>query len=91
MFDPVTEEALRRRRFAAPRTTVAVEAVSRTSLICHVCGREIRPEEEFFWADNAPHCFQCHDMLEFELQKERKDESRVREHGTKWKKDEEGT
>jgi hypothetical protein len=91
MFDPVTDEALRLRRLGARGSVVAEVPVQRTSLVCHVCGREIRPEEELFWADNAPHCFQCHDMLEFELQKERKDESRVREHGTKWKKDEEGS
>ena len=61
-----------------------MEPVVRTSLICHVCTREIRPEEELFWVDNSPHCFQCHGMLEFELHKEREEESKVREAGTKW-------
>jgi hypothetical protein len=55
-------------------------------LVCHVCAREIRPEEQFFWVDNAPHCFQCHEMLEFELEKEREEEGRVRQTGTKWVK-----
>ena len=89
MFDPVTDEALRLRRLSATGTVLAREPALRTSLVCHVCSREIRPDEEFFWADNEPHCFQCHDMLEFELAAEREEEMKVREKGTKWSKEKE--
>ena len=87
MFDPVTDEALRLRRRGAPAPTMDQESSHKTSLVCHVCSREIRPEEELFWVDNVPHCFQCHDMLAFELEKERGLDSDMKDKGTRWEKD----
>ena len=86
MFDPVTDEALRRRRLGTSFTTPPEKPISRTSLICSVCAREIRAEEEFFWVSEEVHCFQCHSMLDFELVKERKADAEMREKGTRWKK-----
>jgi hypothetical protein len=85
MFDPVTEEALRIRRLNAPPTAPLEDPASRTSLICSVCEREIRPEEQVFWVDDEVHCFQCHDMLKYEYDKERKTDEDMREKGTRWK------
>lgn len=84
MFDPVTNEALRRRRFGAPILTPLEEPASRTSLICNVCTREISPEEQVFWVGEEVHCFQCHDMLKYEYDKERNIDTEVREKGTRW-------
>ena len=89
MFDPVTDEVLRRRRQGFVPQEPSGEPKHRTSLVCHVCGREIRPEEEFFTVDGNPHCFQCHGMLEFELEKERERDAEVRKTGTKWDAEEE--
>jgi hypothetical protein len=85
VFDPVTEQALRlRRRDAETR----VEAPTpRSSLFCSVCGREVRPEEEVFWVGEEVHCFQCHDMLDFEYEKERMADTEARERGTRWKRE----
>lgn len=85
MFDPVTDEALRRRRQGATFTTPSEDLSRRTSLICSVCAREIRAEEKVFWVTDQVHCFQCHDMLEFEYDKERKADTELRETGTRWK------
>jgi hypothetical protein len=83
VFDPVTNEVLRRRGMTVG---AAVEAPpSRSSLFCSVCKREIRPEEEVFWVGEEVHCFQCHDMLDFEYVKERKVDEEVRKKGTRWK------
>ena len=84
MFDLVTDEALRIRRRGHPAVVRTVDPASRTSLICSVCSREIRPEEKFFWVGEEVHCFQCHSMLEFELDKERKIDSEIRDKGTRW-------
>ena len=48
MFDPVTDEVLRRRRQGFVPGEPVCEPAHRTSLVCTVCKREIRPEEEFF-------------------------------------------
>lgn len=56
----------------------------RTSLVCSVCGREVRPEERVFWAAGEVHCSQCHDMLEFEYDQERRVDRDVRKRGTRW-------
>ena len=84
MFDPVTDEALRIRRRGPPAVVRTVDPTSRTSLICSVCSREIRPEEEVFWVGEEVHCFQCHSMLEYELEEERKIDTEAREKGTRW-------
>lgn len=90
MFDSVTMAAIRLRRRRVPPTVVEREPAHRTSLVCAVCEREIRPEEEFFWVDKEVHCFQCHSMLDYELQKDRECETEVKEKGTRWEcKDEE--
>ena len=87
MFDPVTNEVLRLRRRGA---VTKVEAPTpRSSLFCSVCKREIRPEEEVFWVGDEVHCFQCHDMLEYEYDKERKVDEDVRASGTRWEKEQE--
>jgi hypothetical protein len=89
MFDPVTDEALRLRRMGVI-TEVPVEGpVVRSSLVCSVCQREIRPEEQVFWVGEEVHCFQCHDMLRFEYDKERQVDRDVREKGTRWIKEDE--
>ena len=68
-----------------PREGQAPEAPPpRSSLVCSVCGREIRPEEQVFWVMDEVHCFQCNDMLEFEYDKERKVDKEMRETGTRW-------
>ena len=87
MFDPVTDEALRIRRRGPPAVVRTVDATSRTSLICNVCSREILPEEEVSWVGEEVHCFQCHSMLEYELDEERKIDGKVREKGTRWETD----
>ena len=88
MFDPVTDEALRLRRMGTSTPAPAAEPTSRTSLMCSVCSREIRPEEKVHWVGEEVHCFQCHSMLEYELDKERQVDAEVRSTGTKWEKDE---
>jgi hypothetical protein len=90
MFDPVTDEHLRLRRLGAPVAVPEGEPAHRTSLRCNVCSREIRPEEDVFWVDNETHCFQCHSMLDFELEKEREHDVDVRQTGTKWQRDDGG-
>jgi hypothetical protein len=84
MFDPVTNEALRRRRLSTPPTARPEELERRTSLVCSVCDREIRPDEQVFWVGEEMHCYQCHDMLKFEYDKERQVDAEVREKGTRW-------
>ncbi len=84
MFDPVTDEALRIRRRGPPTVVRTIDTASRTSLICSVCSREIRPEEDVFWVSEEVHCFQCHSMLEFEYDEERKIDAKVRVDGTHW-------
>jgi hypothetical protein len=84
MFDPVTDEVLRRRRLGAAYTDVTEQSASMTSLICSVCKREIRPEEQVFWVSDEVHCFQCHSMLDYEYDKERKDDVEMRKKGTRW-------
>lgn len=87
MFDPVTDEALRLRRMGAAPHAPAAEPTSRTSLVCSVCSREIRPKEMVHWVGADVHCFQCHSMLDYEYEKERKVDEEVRSTGTKWDKD----
>ncbi len=87
MFDPVTDEALRLRRMGTSSPTPVAEPTSRTSLVCSVCGREIRPEEKVHWVGEEVHCFQCHSMLEYEYDKEREVDIDIRDKGTKWDKD----
>ncbi len=85
MFDAVTEEALRLRRSRGTRPPVeSKEPEKRTALICSVCSREIHPHEEFHYVGHEVHCAQCHEMLEYELEKERELEEEVRVLGTKW-------
>lgn len=84
MFDPVTDHVLQMRRRGAPAPVPGGEPVSRTSRICSVCKREIRPEEQVFWVGVEAHCFQCHDMLKYEYDKERVVDAEVREKGTRW-------
>ena len=86
MFDPVTEEALRRRRMGMVSEVEVEDPGSRTSLICSVCEREIRSEEDVFWVFGEVHCSQCHEMLEFEYAEERKVDKDMRETGTRWQK-----
>ena len=90
MFDPVTDQHLRMRRMGTPMSAIEAEPAHRTSLRCNVCGREIRPEEQVFWVDNETHCFQCHGMLDYELEKERERDEDVRQTGTKWDREEQG-
>ncbi len=90
MFDPVTDDALRLRRMGTTTLAPAAEPTSRTSLLCSVCGREIRPEEKVHWVGEDVHCFQCHTMLDYEYEKERKVDEEVRSTGTKWDKDQQG-
>jgi hypothetical protein len=84
MFDPVTDQVMRLRRLEGHLPSMDQEPAHKTRLVCHVCGREIGPEEELFWVDNEPHCFQCHSMLEYELDKERSIDTDVKERGTRW-------
>jgi hypothetical protein len=84
MFDPVTNEALRLRRLNAEPPAEPEEADRRTRLVCNVCAREIGPEEQVFWVGEEVHCFQCHDMLKYEYDRERKADERMREKGTRW-------
>ncbi len=88
MFDPVTDEVLRRRRLGLLRDPSTVEPGSRTALVCSVCGREMSPEEHVFWVMGEVHCAQCHDMLEFELERERQVDKEMRTTGTRWQKKE---
>lgn len=87
MFDPVTDEALRLRRRGAIAPSVQ-RPISRTSLVCSVCKREMGPEEQVFWVSGEAHCFQCHSMLEYEYGKEREADHATREKGTRWKREE---
>ncbi len=84
MFDPVTNEALRIRRLSVHPLAPSEQPTRRTSLICSVCDREVRPEEQVFWVGEEVHCFQCHDMLKYEYDKERVVDAEVREKGTRW-------
>jgi hypothetical protein len=88
MFDPVTDEALRLRRMSTSSEVPVEGPIIRSSLICSVCGREIRVEERVFWVSQEVHCFQCHDMLDFEYTEERKVDREMREKGTRWQKGE---
>ena len=84
MFDPVTDEVLRRRRQGFVPGEPVCEPAHRTSLVCTVCKREIRPEEEFFCVGVEAHCFQCHDMLTYEYRKEREEDAKAkRKHSPK--------
>ncbi len=87
MFDPVTDDAIRLRRKGGIERAPSEGPPVRSSLVCSVCSREIRPEEKEFWVGTEVHCFQCHDMLAFEYGKERKADQEVREKGTRWVKD----
>ena len=84
MFDTVTEQALRLRRLRAPRLVEAYDLKKRTGRICAVCKREISTDEPLFFVDKEVHCAQCHDMLTYELGKERERASQAKAHGTKW-------
>ncbi len=84
MFDPVTDEVLRRRRLGMTGQVPASEPAARSSLVCSVCHREMGPEEDVFWVAGEVHCQQCHGMLEFEYSKERKADREMRETGTRW-------
>jgi hypothetical protein len=93
MFDAVTNEALRLRRIRGTRPPVEPkEPEKRTALICSVCDREMHPGEPIKYVGHEVHCSQCHEMLEYELEKEREQEEEVRALGTKWEapKDEGG-
>jgi hypothetical protein len=85
MFDTVTEQALRLRRLRAPHPAGAEDLSKRTGRICVVCKREVSVDEPLFFVDREAHCAQCHDMLTFELGKERARDAEVKEKGTKWK------
>ncbi len=87
MFDPVTDDAIRLRRKGGIRTAPLEGPPVRSSLVCSVCSREMGPEEQVFWVGTEVHCFQCHDMLAFEYDKERKVDQDVREKGTRWTQD----
>lgn len=89
MFDPVTDEVLRRRRMGLVRELPPEDIDRRTSRICSVCDREIRAEEKEFWAAGEVHCYQCHGMLEFEYGEERKRDKEMRETGTRWQQEKE--
>ncbi len=86
MFDPVTDEVLRRRRTGLVQDLPRDEAGSRTLLVCSVCGREIGTGEQIFWVGGEIHCSQCHSMLEFEYDRERKVDREMRDKGTRWQK-----
>ena len=86
MFDPVSDEVLRRRRLGLIRDLPPVDPSSRTALVCSVCGREMSPEEHVFLVMGEVHCAQCHDMLEFELERERQVDKDIRTNGTRWQK-----
>ncbi len=83
MFDPVTAHALRLRRSRAPRAE-GTPGPPRSSRVCTVCGREVALGEELYFVDRHVHCSQCHDMLAYELGKEREADASVRTKGTKW-------
>ena len=87
MFDPVTDEVLRRRRLGLLRDLPPVGPGSRTALVCSVCGREMNPEEKVYMVTGEVHCEGCHGMLEFELGKERQADREMRDRGTRWHKD----
>jgi len=84
MFDTVTEEALRLRRLRAPRPAGTKGKDRRTDRICAVCDREVSVDEPLFMVDREVHCAQCHDMLTYELGKEREQDAKVKAQGTKW-------
>ena len=84
MFDTVTEEALRLRRLRAPRLEGTKGKDRRTDRICAVCDREVSVDEPLFMVDREVHCAQCHDMLTYELGKEREQDAKVKAQGTKW-------
>jgi hypothetical protein len=85
MFDTVTEQAIRLRRLRAPRPAGAEGADRRTDRICAVCEREISMDEPLHFVDREVHCAQCHDMLIYELGKERAQDAEAKKKGTKWK------
>ena len=85
MFDTVTGEALRLRRLRAPRPAGAEDADRRTDRICAVCKREISVDEPLFFVDRETHCAQCHDMLTYELGRERALDAEAKKKGTRWK------
>ena len=84
MFDTVTEQALRLRRLRAPRAAGAEDLAKRTDRLCAVCEREISVDEQLFFVDKEVHCAQCHDMLTYELGKERALDAETKSKGTKW-------
>lgn len=84
MFDTVTEQALRLRRLRAPHAAAEGDADRRTGRVCAVCKREISVDEPLFFVDREVHCAQCHDMLTFELGKERAKDAAAKRGGTKW-------
>ena len=86
MFDPVTDEVLRRRRLGLLHDLPPVDSRSRTVLVCSVCGREMSPEEHVYMVTGEVHCAQCHGMLEFELERERHVDKEMRTTGTRWQK-----
>ncbi|NIU49561.1 MAG: hypothetical protein GWN18_10915 [Thermoplasmata archaeon] len=45
-------------------------------------------EEQVFWVAGEIHCSQCHGMLEFEYDRERKVDREMRKKGTRWQKGE---
>jgi len=85
MFDTVTEQALRLRRLRAPHPADVEDATKRSGRICVVCKREVAVDEPLFFVDREAHCAQCHDMLTYELGKERAKDVEVKKKGTKWK------
>jgi hypothetical protein len=84
MFDPVTDEVLRRRRMGLLHEIPSQDPRSRTALVCSVCGREMSPEEKVYMVAGEVHCGGCHDMLDFELGKERQANRELRDRGTRW-------
>jgi len=84
MFDTVTEGALRLRRLRAPRLVGADDVKRRTGRVCAVCKREISVDEPLFFVDREVHCAQCHDMLTYELGKERALDAKAKSNGTRW-------
>lgn len=86
MFDPVSDEVLRRRRMGLLHEITPPDPRSRTALVCSVCGREMSPEEHVYLVTGEVHCEQCHGMLEFELDRERQAERDARDRGTRWQR-----
>lgn len=86
MFDPVSDEVLRRRRMGLLQEIPPPDPRSRTALVCRVCGREMSPEEKVFLVAGEVHCEQCQGMLESELGRERQAEKDARDTGTRWQR-----